>query len=224
MKKQLLFIFFAALYFPSKAQKLLHFEVEQCKDPIVYVQITHNRVISQKLSGDTLQVKIGLIQNCSFDPENPFFFFRKDTLHLQTNGLLKPLVMCACYFTMNFILTGMNDTIHTLVVDDLVLNWYQSKYIAFPTNEVIAKKHLLNHTLRGRKIGYWINTDQYATYTIAYYGDGTNYKNHFLWQKTYLEKSNELLDVTIYCPEDTPLTFSRPEYLNILHEIEKENP
>ncbi|WP_341905003.1 hypothetical protein [Fluviicola taffensis] len=222
--KHLFLILFLLQFFSANAQKLVNFETIQCKDPIVYFQIIHNRLISQKIQGDTLTFSIGFTHNCSFDSKEPVFSLKNDSLYLQTNGLSESYAACECYFTMNFILAGMADTIKTMVVDERPLIRSKSKYIDFPKDEPIPKKGIKNKTDKeGRKVGYWIYRNQYGVYSIANYGDGSNYKNHFLWKKTFLDTTKELMSIDLYCPKDTLISINKPQYVKILNEIASEN-
>jgi len=217
-------ILFLMQLFSTGAQKLVRFETIQCKDPIVYFQIIHNRLISQKIQGDSLTFTIGFTHNCAFDPKEPVFSLKNDSLYLQTNGLSESYAACECYFTMNFTLAEMADTIKTLIVDQQPLIRVKSKYIDFPKDEPIAKKLIKNKTdKQGRKVGYWIYRNQYGVYSIANYGDGSNYKNHFLWKKTFLDTTKELMSIDLYCPENTLISIDKPQYVKILSEIAIEN-
>ncbi len=221
MKHLLLSILFLQL-FTSNAQELVSFKILPCKEAIGH-NIYQNRIISQIRSGDTLLLEIEFIANCAVEL-SPTLSSRNDTLFLELTNVSEIYAACDCCYNMLLSIFDPSGKSYKLFVDETEFPYSKSRYIDFPPRE-IPKKLLKNKTDKeGKRIGYW-KTETKNGYSIAYFGNGSTYKNHPVWRKNF-NAANELTGVNIFkvardgTMEIYYMVVETEEYLRIITEIE----
>lgn len=208
--------------FTSKAQELVNFKILPCKEAIGH-NIYKDRIISQTCSGDTLLLEIGFTQNCAAEL-SPALTSHNDTLFLELPNISEAYAACDCCYTMLLSILDTSGHAFKLFVNETEFPYSKSRYIDFPPREV-SKKLLKNETNpNGQKIGYW-KTETKNGYTISYFGNGSTYKNHPVWRKSF-NSEDELTGINIFkvaldeTNEIYSMAFDVEEYLKVITEIE----
>lgn len=204
------------------SQKLIGYKLLPCKEAIGH-NIYKDRIISQTCSGDTLLLEIGFTQNCAAEL-SPALTSHNDTLFLELPNISEAYSACDCCYTMLLSIFDTSGHAFKLFVNETEFPYSKSRYIDFPPREV-SKKLLKNETNpNGQKTGYW-KTETKNGYAISYFGDGSTYKNHPVWRKSF-NSENELTGINIFkvaldeTNEIYSMAFDAEEYLKIITEIE----
>ena len=205
------------------SQKLVSSRLLPCNKTIGQ-DIYNRRIISQKLSHDTLYLEVGFVHNCAAILESELNV-SNDSLFLNLENVSEAYAACNCCYTMLFILIDVPNSSYKLFIDSAEYKFAKSKYIDFPPRE-IPKKLLKNKTNdEGKKIGYWKIKTKHG-FLISYYGDGSTLNNSALWIKK-LNTKNEVASVSILritpdVKESYNAVLDKDFYLKILAEIENE--
>lgn len=204
------------------SQKLIGYKLLPCQEAIGH-NIYKDRIISQTCSGDTLLLEIGFTQNCAAEL-SPSLTSRNDTLFLELSNISEIYAACNCCYTMLLFILDTSGHAYKLFVNETEFPYSKSRYIDFPPREV-SKKLLKNETNpNGQKIGYW-KTETKNGYSISYFGNGSTYKNHPVWRKSFNSKG-ELREVGIFkvaldeTNEIYYMVIEVEEYLKVITEIE----
>jgi hypothetical protein len=205
------------------SQELLSSKLLPCNETIGQ-DLYNRRIISQKLSHDTLFLEVGFVHNCAAILKSELKV-NNNSLFLNLENVSEAYEACNCCYTMLFTIIDVPNSSYKLFIDSTEYKLSKSKYIDFPPRE-ISKKLLKNETnAEGKKIGYWKIKTQHG-FTISYYGDGSAYNNRSLWKKEYKTK-NELVSVSILrirpdVIESYNAEIDKDFYLKIIAEIENE--
>lgn len=203
------------------SQKLIAYKLLPCHEPIGNSQIFNQGILFQKLENDTLRIKIGLIENCSFELK-PSAFIKNDTLKLNLENVSETMAFCGCYFKVDLCLSEIKDSFKLVVVNNRPFESIKSKYVDFPPNDPIPKKWFTNQSdEKGNKIGYWRIKGINKFYYISYFGDGSFPGNEPFWIKCF-SKNNELFSLELNLQANNGLNFSKKQYELILKEISEE--
>ncbi len=188
--------------FDSACQVLINYSMSDC-DNNSYPEYTRNRIVSKKLSNDTLKLSIGFTANCCLSPK-PVINHINDTLYIEIESVSKMYCACECCFEANFIIKDKFDTALVVVYkkkdriikdkefqDSLtyqVLSYSNNKFL-FPTMEEI-NSHQISNKLNdnGYRIGLWRIEKNNLIIADIYYSENTIDKQIIEWSVIYDSK------------------------------------
>lgn len=157
----------------SIAQNVVDLNVSSCDRDSRPEYIYRNRLINKSVINDTLNLHIGVVRNCEFDPKIELFQ-KGDSLVLQIENTSELWAACVCCYELFIKATGIKDTNFVLMREYEMHNddesegvkkqkgyaeikHYPNKFI-FPTmNEImdsVSENRYHNDSL---KVGYWSN-------------------------------------------------------------------
>lgn len=169
--KQITFILLQFIIVNSIAQNIVDLDVSSCDMDSQPEYIYKNRLISKSIINDTLNLHIGVVQNCDFNPKIGLFM-NEDSLIVQIENTSEFWAACECCYELVINATGIKDTNFVLMREYKVINsdennegkkikkyaeikHYRNKFI-FPTlSEImdsVSKNRYQNDSL---KVGYW---------------------------------------------------------------------
>lgn len=152
------------------AQEVVKVSISPCDTGSHPEYIYPNRLISKNLDHDTLHFDIGLVRNCSFEPEITLEQ-RNDSLIVQIENVSDISMACLCCYTLSVSAIGLKDTNFILVnqyieedISDTGFEYwtayteikkYPNKFIFPSLSEIESAKPLNKMTIDSLKVGTW---------------------------------------------------------------------
>jgi len=189
----------------SFSQEIIELKKSRCAFD-TDVDFVQNRLISKRVSIDTLTLIIELLQNCDVSPD-AFISYIQDTIVLEIRNESNLFAACNCYFRYDLKITGVKDTnfilIHKFTDTEYVekqFNWvsierilnYKNKYYLPTLNEINNVAIINEYYLDSVKVGLWIKyfedteiIKEKQFYTISEEGE-----QRFKWAVLYNESAN----------------------------------
>ena len=236
MKNFILFILLLLVGHPSFSQEIVWQKLAPCEKDSYPDLIYSNRLINKKIVNDTLNIKIGLVRNCSFESKIELVSNR-DSLILDIQNISEVFTACLCYFELDIKIVGIRDSNYTLYHNYQItklnkngfkksteirkFKYFNSKYI-FPTPEEINSTIISNQFYQDSlKTGLWNYKINGTTKLKAkvYYFIGSNGKSKIKWHIKY-DKAGEIeeicTNIEIGLLEATTNCIDYHEYLDLI--------
>ena len=124
------------------------------------------RLISKKMINDTLNLKIGIVNNCDFTPKVQHLK-KSDSLYLSIKNVSQITAACNCYYELELKIPEIKDTNFITFLENRELIYSVNKYI-FPRPDEFENSQKYNQfSANGEKKGLWIvyhkNSNQIKT-------------------------------------------------------------
>jgi hypothetical protein len=173
--KFILFSFLFFIEFVSFSQTIVDFRFAPCDSKSNTEFIHRNYLVSKSFENDTLFIRLGLVRNCSFEPEI-HLSQREDSLIFELKNKANEFTACTCCYELEIAITEIqgidfklylkeNETVFTRdgILDEEFYSRVNSKKYIFPSLSEIELLSINNHS----------NTDQLKTKTWQLFYENT---------------------------------------------------
>lgn len=138
----------------STAQKVEQVILSACDENSILEYMYRNRLISRKISNDTLCLHLGIVRDCGLIPKIDCLQ-TGDTLSLFIQNDSDSWTACFCCYELDVQLSGVLDTNFTLTIDGSVAKQVRNKYFFPAPQEIEAAQPENKLDPEGRKTGVW---------------------------------------------------------------------
>jgi hypothetical protein len=148
----------------EKKLKIIEFVKLECEqDDGVDYPIVINRIIEQKMSNDTLSIKLGAWETCCVD-FIPSASLVNNEIKLSYEKTGDPCE-CGCFYTFIFKIKGVVKNPDRVFFQNKVVEYSSEKYEIFPIRYKILNKDTVDFKDKyGRRQGKWVFKERYAVY------------------------------------------------------------
>ena len=174
------------------SQNVIDVKMSSCDGKSDPYYVHPNRIISKNIANDTLQLQLGIVKQCAFDPMVSLVI-QNDSLEISITDTSTIMEMCLCCFELSIKVLGVQDT-NFILVQKVLFNEFNpeigfkdslgyseikehSNKFIFPTPEELFESRIENKFYQDSlKVGVWGN----------YYGNSKQLKSkakYFINQK-----------------------------------------
>lgn len=187
-----------------------------------------NRVIAKRIDHDTLQLQVGLVLDCCFDPKVKLWQ-NGDSLLFSIKHIGETQCFCYCCYELTVFATGVKDTNFQLfkVSEEWIgphfddskaiktrLDYQNNKYGLPLPSELSPVEPFNQSNEMGEKIGYWIQLKDNNRY-IIFYQNSSNGGTKLKWMATY-NLNEELQYVQVYVDDKRSRIVDAKQYQNLI--------